>query len=104
MTSDLWISDLAKAADFFCSDGIIVTGSETGQPANTRDLKAVREVTRLPLIVGSGVTEGNLNEYYGTVEAMIVGSHFKVGGHWQGNLQEDRVRCFMEKHRECAAS
>ena len=98
VTADLEVSDMAKAAEFFCSDGVIVTGSETGSPAPLQDVRAVREVTKLPLIVGSGVTEENLGEYCGCVDAVIVGSHFKVKGLWNENVDEDRVAGFMRAH------
>lgn len=91
---------MAKAAEFFLSDGLVVTGSETGQPADIGDLDRVREVTRLPLVVGSGVTEANLGQYRGKADAMIVGSHFKVGGRWDGKVDGERVRSFMSKHRQ----
>lgn len=99
MTTDLDVADLAKAAEFFHSDGLIVTGRETGHSTDIRDLDKVREVTRLPVIVGSGVTEENLLHYRGKADVLIVGSHFKVGGRWHGDVDEDRVRSFMAKHR-----
>lgn len=40
MTADLKIKDVAKAAEFFLSDGIIVTGSCTGEEADHEDLKS----------------------------------------------------------------
>lgn len=99
VTADLDVADTAKAAEFFHSDGLVVTGCETGQPAAVTDIDRVREVTQLPLIVGSGVTEGNLGDYRGKAHVLIVGSHFKVGGHWHGDVDEDRVRNFMIKHK-----
>ena len=100
VTADLSISDLTKAAEFFCSDGIIVTGSETGSPADVKDVTEARKATPLPLIIGSGVTEANMEEYHGKADVLIVGSHFKVGGHWHDNVDEVRVRNFMTKHRD----
>ena len=100
VTADISISDVAKAAEFFCSDGVVVTGTETGLPAADQDIAAVKRATSLPLIVGSGVTEENLEKYHGLADALIVGSHFKVGGHWHGDVEEERVRRFMEKHRQ----
>ena len=95
------MADLAKAAEFFDSDGLVVTGNETGQPASLEDVDNVRDVTHLPLIVGSGVTDTNLRDYQGKADVMIVGSHFKVGGHWHGDVDQARVRNFMAKHLLC---
>ena len=39
ITSDISISDVAAAAELFLSDGVIVTGSSTGQPASKEELK-----------------------------------------------------------------
>ncbi len=39
ITSDLSISEVAAAAELFLSDGVIVTGSSTGQPASKNELK-----------------------------------------------------------------
>ena len=94
------VADTVRAAEFFLSDGIIVTGAETGQPASTCDVDGARGATELPLIIGSGVTEANLHEYRGKADALVVGSHFKVGGRWHGDVAESRVKSFMDKHRQ----
>ena len=38
ITLDVNIADTAKAAEFFLSDGVIVTGSQTGQAADVSEL------------------------------------------------------------------
>ena len=43
ITSDVSIYEMAKAAEFFRSDGVIITGSSTGQEANPVELENVRE-------------------------------------------------------------
>ena len=97
LTADLGITDWAKAADFFMSDGLILTGNHTGEPAKPSDLTSCREVTDLPLIVGSGMNAENLDEFYAVADAFIVGSHFKENGDWKKHLEEDRINGFMEK-------
>lgn len=96
MTSDLNIADMARAADFFLSDGVILTGPATGLPANTDEITAVKNAVDLPLLIGSGVTVENL-EQYTSADALIVGSHFKVGGQWHNRVDKDRVAKFMEQ-------
>ena len=39
ITSDVSIAETAKAAEYFLSDGVIVTGSSTNVPADTDELK-----------------------------------------------------------------
>ena len=99
MTQDLGIQDVAKAAHFFRSDALIITGSETAAPVRQADLETVREVTRLPIILGSGVNEQNLGDYHGKVDGIIVGSHFKKEGHWENDVDENRVLTFMDRHQ-----
>ncbi|KAG1673134.1 hypothetical protein GQR58_015676 [Nymphon striatum] len=46
LTEDVSISEMAKAAQFFNADGIIVTGSSTGQPADLKHLYGIKNVKR----------------------------------------------------------
>lgn len=39
ITSDVNVAQMARAAEFFLSDGIILTGTETGDPPNVENLK-----------------------------------------------------------------
>lgn len=70
MTSDLDITDTAKAAEFFCSDGVIITGRETGMATDLSDIERVRAAVSLPVIVGSGVTNKNVSSYASKVCTM----------------------------------
>ena len=63
VTSDLDIVDTAKAAEFFCSDGVVITGKETGVPADISDIERVSAAVSLPVVVGSGVTDENIHSY-----------------------------------------
>ena len=97
VTSDMDISETARAAEFFCSDGIIVTGKETGMAADVDDIDRVCAAVGLPVIVGSGVTDENVKSYASRVDAMIVGSHFKEDGRWYNDVHRQRVEQFMCK-------
>ncbi len=101
VTSDLGIEDHAKAAHFFLSDGLIVTGRETADAVSLTELDRVREaVSDIPVILGSGVTDKNLASFRGKADAMIVGSHFKQDGHWANDVDRDRVERFMCVHQQ----
>jgi membrane complex biogenesis BtpA family protein len=91
ITADLPIADMARAAEFFGADGVIVTGAATARPADPRDIRAVREATSLPLLVGSGVTPHNLAAMLEHADAAIVGSSIKRAGAWSGRV--DLARC-----------
>lgn len=88
--------DTAKAAEFFLADGLIVTGNATGDPANANDLKLIKETSKLPVIIGSGVTIDNLSDYL-EADALIIGSHFKQNGDWMNVLDGERINNFMNK-------
>lgn len=90
ITADLDLKTTAEAAQFFLSDGVIVTGAVTGQPVNLADLTALRDFPLLK-IIGSGVTSANLASYYSSAELFIVGSSLKVAGEWSN--PPDPQRC-----------
>jgi membrane complex biogenesis BtpA family protein len=91
ITADTTLAQAAQAADFFSADGVIVTGTATGQPADLRDVAEVRRATQLPVLVGSGVTPPQVKPLLGSADALIVGSYIKQGGVWSNPV--DPVRC-----------
>uniref|UniRef100_A0A182S876 BtpA family membrane complex biogenesis protein n=1 Tax=Anopheles maculatus TaxID=74869 RepID=A0A182S876_9DIPT len=95
ITADVSIAETAHAAEFFLSDGLIITGSSTGSSAELSDLQALHGKTTLPLIIGSGLTLENLPSYWKLANAAIVGSHFKIKGNWNADLCRKRVQAFM---------
>ncbi|XP_050075321.1 uncharacterized protein F13E9.13, mitochondrial [Anopheles maculipalpis] len=95
ITADVSLPETAHAAEFFLSDGLIITGSSTGFSAEQGDLESLHGKTTLPLIIGSGLTLDNLQNYWTLAHAAIVGSHFKINGHWNADLCRKRVQAFM---------
>ena len=87
---------MARGAEFCCSDGVILTGGATGLPVDRGEVERVRVGCQLPVVVGSGATIDNVAGYL-AADALIVGSHFKAGGDWRGELERGRVARFMEK-------
>ncbi|RZC35007.1 F13E9.13, mitochondrial, partial [Asbolus verrucosus] len=96
ITSDVSLAETAKAAEFFLADGLILTGTATGSPADAGELDEVKKCGSLPVLIGSGVTIDNLDHYL-QADGLIIGSHFKKGGRWDKDLDEKRVERFMEK-------
>jgi len=99
LTADLDIADTARAAEFFLSDGLILTGSHTGAEPDLAEIRAARDATTLPILLGSGVTAENIHSLLAHADAAIVGSHFKRDGRWENPVDPDRVRRFMERFR-----
>lgn len=100
ITEDISLVETVKAAEFFLSDGVILTGSSTGHAANPKELDDVYGRTKLPILIGSGVTKENVVEYLYKANGLIIGSYFKEGGNWMNDLSEERVENFMNKVEE----
>ncbi|KAF7269733.1 hypothetical protein GWI33_017251 [Rhynchophorus ferrugineus] len=96
ITADISLEETAKAAEYFLTDGVILTGTSTGIPAEVNELQALRKTTTLPILIGSGVTVDNVQDYV-MADALIIGSHFKKNGTWSNEVDEERVKIFMEK-------
>lgn len=71
-------------------------GTSTGCPVEVNDLKSIHQKIEAPIIIGSGVTNENLREYFYKSNAAIVGSYFKSGGHWSGELNGEKIAALME--------
>ncbi|XP_053305072.1 uncharacterized protein F13E9.13, mitochondrial-like [Spea bombifrons] len=99
LTADVSVSETAKAAEFFLADGVILTGVATGQEADPADLKEVRRSVKIPVLVGSGVTPDNVEQYI-DANALIIGSHFKKDGYWKNDVISDKILSFMDKVRK----
>ncbi|XP_055629715.1 uncharacterized protein F13E9.13, mitochondrial isoform X2 [Toxorhynchites rutilus septentrionalis] len=97
VTNDVSLLETAQAAEFFCSDGIVLTGNATGSETNVEDVQSLHNKIKLPLIIGSGITIDNVDRYYGIAKAAIVGSFFKHGGNWKNDLCGTKIRTLMDK-------
>ena len=91
ITSDVSLADTAKAAEFFRTDAVVVSGEFTGEPPKVSEVKAVRESVQCPVIVGSGVTPENIMQFVPAADAVIVGTALKIGGNWQNAVDAERV-------------
>jgi membrane complex biogenesis BtpA family protein len=96
LTADISIAETAEAAEFFLSDGIIVTGTSTGKQADINDVKAVKNAVKTPILIGSGITSDNIAEYYPHADAFIIGSYFKEEGNWQNPPEPKRIKKLLK--------
>lgn len=96
ITADVDLAEAAKAAEFFGADGIVVTGTATGQPTSAADVSAVAESVNIPVFVGSGVTAENVREYADSAACLIVGSALKKSGRWDRPPDEARVKKLVQ--------
>ena len=99
ITADLTIGEAAEAAEFFGSDGIIVSGTATGKPTREEDIIAVARATTLPVLVGSGATAETIGGLLRHADGVIVGSAIKVDGRWDNPPDPARCRAVMDAAR-----
>lgn len=97
VTADVNIVETAHAAEFFLSDGVIITGVATGAEASLEELEQVKAAVDIPVLVGSGVTIENVDRYLAVADALIIGSYFKYNGRWSQGVDAERVSGFMNR-------
>ena len=100
MTSDVSLEDTVEAAEFFLSDGVIITGTHTGKPVNQEALRGVFASAHLPVLVGSGVTPIGLLQIIDKADAFIVGSYFKKDGNWKNEPDPQRIEALVQARQD----
>jgi uncharacterized protein len=99
LTGDLDIVDEAKQAEFFLVDGLIVTGARTTEPPDAAELRRVEKHTKVPVLIGSGMTPQNIRQFLPLADGFIVGSTFREDGKFLGELDPGRLAAFMKAFR-----
>ena len=79
LTADVDLLETVHAAEFFLSDGVVITGSSTGKSADLKSVMEVKKHSNLPVLIGSGITIDNVEDFLPHSDALIVGSHFIHG-------------------------
>lgn len=91
ITADVSLYETAKAAEFFLSDGIIVTGISTGNEPSPMDVKLVKGKVKIPVLVGSGITPENISDFFDAADGFIVGSALKKERKWYHEPDEAAI-------------
>ena len=89
------IAETAHAAEFFLADGVIVTGTSTGRPADPAEVKAVAAAVAIPTLVGSGITPENIAGF-AAADAFIVGTSPKREGLWSNPVDPARAAALVK--------
>lgn len=76
---------------------IIYSGTATGCAVSRNDLKSIQNKCKSPILIGSGVTDENIIDYFHKSHGAIIGSFFKRDGHWSADLCEMRIGRLMER-------
>jgi membrane complex biogenesis BtpA family protein len=96
LTIDLDIKDEIMQAEFFLVDGVIVTSQFTGINPDKNDLIKSKSATKLPVLIGSGMTAENIQDYLPLADGFIVGSYFRKDGKFLEKLEPARLTKFMK--------
>src|SRR5690242_15326220 len=95
ITADVSLGETAETVEFMGADCVIVTGSVTGKPPTIEDVRGAKMHCSLPVILGSGISEKNIQEFYPSADGFIVGTSFKEDGHWAKPVDAARVNRFI---------
>ncbi len=98
LTADIDLAETARAAEFFLSDGVIVTGAATGRSADPNEVEAVSQAVTIPTLVGSGLTAENLARF-AVADGYIVGSSIKKDGLWSNPMDAARIDSLIAAYK-----
>jgi membrane complex biogenesis BtpA family protein len=90
ITGDVSLAETARAAELFLADGVIVTGTASGEETSAEDVRSAAGAVRLPVLVGSGLSVRNVGSF-AAAHGFIVGSSLKQGGLWSNPLDRPAV-------------
>lgn len=97
ITGDVSLVETAHAAEFFKADGVIVSGPATGSPPVLQEVKDVKQAASGHVLIGSGVTVDNVEQFAPHADALIVGSSLKEDGKWFNHVDPARVAALTER-------
>ena len=100
ITADVSLGETAETVEFMGADCVIVTGSVTGQAPKVADVQEAKSHCHLPVFLGSGVSERNIEQFYNEADGFIIGTAFKVDSLWSNTIDPARVLQFIHRlHR-----
>ncbi|WP_406141223.1 BtpA/SgcQ family protein [Streptomyces sp. NBC_01089] len=99
--ADRSLAEQTEDAEFFDADVLIATGGRTGDEAAESEVRGILDATRLPVIIGSGMNDGNAERLLSLCHGAIVASALKENGRWWGRVDQAKVRAFT-RHAEKA--
>ena len=104
ITADVTLGETAETVEFMGADAVIVTGNVTGRPPNSEDVKEAKANCELPVLLGSGINEENISEFYDDADGFIIGTFFKVEGLWSNTVDSSRVERLVKTVRRLGTS
>jgi len=98
ITADVSLGETAEAVEFMGADCVIVTGSVTGQAPKVTDIQEAKSHCHLPVFLGSGISESNLEQFYEEADGFIIRTSFKVDGLWSNAVDPLRVTQLIRRY------
>ena len=95
--SDRTIEDQAHDVETQGADVLIVTGFETGSAPTVEKVESCKAAVKIPIILGSGVTNSNAYDLLSCADGAIVGSWFKIDNDWKNAVDYNRTKDFMQQ-------
>ncbi|TDD71790.1 BtpA/SgcQ family protein [Actinomadura rubrisoli] len=92
IVADRTLAEQTEDAEFFGADVLIATGSRTGDAAALDEVEGIAAHTTLPVVIGSGITAGNVGGLLPACDGVIVASSVKDNGRWWGRVDAAKVR------------
>ena len=96
IVADRSVVEQAKDIAFFQADVAVATGLRTGHAVDLTEIEHIRGGSRLPTVVGSGVTPENATDILALADGAIVGVSFKGSGGMWDVTNVDRVKRLMD--------
>ena len=79
-------------------DAIAIAGVVAGQKPKVEDIKNCREkYPDATIFAATGVNKDNVDQYLPYVDAMFIGTSFKKDGVFRNQIDQSRVKEFMNK-------
>ena len=97
ITADVSLGQTAETVEFMGANCVIVTGSVTGEAPQVADVKEAKSHCHLPVFLGSGISEANIDRFYNEADGFIIGSYFKIDGLWSNTIDPNRVTQLVKK-------
>ncbi|USH00773.1 BtpA/SgcQ family protein [Thermococcus argininiproducens] len=78
------------------ADAVIISGKRTGNEVNLEKLKISKELSSVPVLVGSGTTYENLPKLWKYADGFIIGTWIKKEGKTKNEIDAERARKIVE--------
>ena len=94
------IRELARGAEMVgLADALCVSGETAGSPITPDMIRATREGSSLPVVIGSGASEENIETLLRLADATLVGTSIKVNRNTFNPVDPARAKAFVEAAR-----